>query len=120
VEGVDGLKLRDVSVKWAEDKPEPKWASAAVFRNVQGLELDNFTGRQGRKSGTSPALLFENVAGALVRDSRAAPGSGTFLSIRGNASKNIRLRNNDLEEAQRPLEFENEAVKKAVVIRAAN
>jgi hypothetical protein len=120
VEFVGGLKLRDVSVKWAEDKPEPKWASAAVFRNVQGLELDNFSGRQGLRSGASPALLFENVAGALVRDSRADPGSGTFLSIRGNASKNIRLRNNDLDEAQRPTEFENEAVRKAVVISGAN
>jgi hypothetical protein len=115
IEGVVGCKLRNVSVKWAEDKVEPKWASAAVFRNVRGLELDNFSGRQGIKSSATPALLFENVTAALLRDSRADAGCGTFLSVRGSASKNIRLQNNDLEEARRPIEFENGAGKKAVV-----
>jgi hypothetical protein len=115
IEGVDGCRLRNVSVKWAEDKVEPKWASAAVFRNVRGLELDNFSGRQGIKSSATPALLFENVTAALLRDSRADAGCGTFLSVRGSASKNIRLQNNDLEEARRPIEFENGAGKKAVV-----
>ncbi len=116
---MDGGKLRNVSVNWAEDKVEPKWASAAVFRNVHGLELDNFTGRQGIKSSAAPALLFENVTAAVVRDSRAAAGCGTFLAVRGSASKNIRLRNNDLEEASRPIEFENETLRKVVEVGAA-
>ena len=118
VERVDGLKMRNVSVKWSEDKVEPKWASAAVFRNVQGLELDNFSGRQGIKSSPIPALLFENVSTALLRDSRADAGCGAFLGIRGSGSGNIRLRNNDLESAVRPIEFENETLKKAVVTAA--
>ena len=118
VERVDGLKMRNVSVKWSEDKVEPKWASAAVFRNVQGLELDNFSGRQGIKSSPIPALLFENVSTALLRDSRADAGCGTFLAIRGSGSGNIRLRNNDLESAARPIEFENETLEKAVVTAA--
>ncbi len=78
-QGVDGLKLRNVSVKWAEDKTEPKWASAASFRDVSGLELDNFTGRQGLKDSPSPALVFENVKDAIVRESRADEGCGVFL-----------------------------------------
>jgi hypothetical protein len=48
-EGVEGLKLRDLSVRWAEDKPESQWASAAVFRNVQGLELDSFSGSRANR-----------------------------------------------------------------------
>jgi hypothetical protein len=115
VEGVNGLKLRNISVKWAEDKTEPKWASAASFRDVNGLELENFSARQGLKGGSHPALLFENVRGAIVRDSRADEGCGTFLSIRGSASGNIRLRNNELDEARKSLDFENAALKKAVV-----
>ena len=117
IQGVDGLKLRNVSVKWAEDKTEPKWASAASFRDVSGLELDNFTGRQGLKTSSFPALVFDNVMGAILRDSRADEGCGTFLAVRGGATRNIRLRNNDLEEAHKPLDFENAAVKKAVVIQ---
>jgi hypothetical protein len=119
MQAVDGGKLRNVSVNWAEDKVEPKWASAAVFRNVHGLELDNFTGRQGIKSSAAPALLFENVTAAVVRDSRATAGCGTFLAVRGSASKNIRLRNNDLEEASKPIEFENETLRKVVEMDAA-
>ncbi len=115
VQGVDGLKLRNVAVKWAEDKTEPKWAGAASFREVSGLELDNFTGRQGLKGGASPALLFENVTDAIVRDSRADEGCGVFLSVRGAASGNIRLRNNDLEAARKALDFEPASLKKAVV-----
>ena len=117
VEGVDGLKLRNVSVKWAEDKTEPMWASAAAFRNVRGLELDGFEGRQGLRQGPHPALLFENVTAATVRDSRADEGCGAFLAIRGSASGNIRLLNNELEEARKPLDFENAALEKAVVVQ---
>lgn len=115
VEGVDGLRLRNVSVKWAEDKTEPKWAGAAVFRDVTGLELDNFTGRQGLKDGTTPALTFENVKDAVVRDSRADEGCGVFLLVRGNSS-GIRLRNNDFDNARKPVEFETPALRKAVVM----
>ena len=115
IERVDGCKLRNVSVKWAEDRTEPKWASAAVFRRVRGLELENFRGRQGIRSSAIHALLFENVTDALIRDSRADAGCGTFLGVRGSASRNIRLRNNDLGEAGRPIEFENDALKRAVV-----
>ncbi|HOK46432.1 MAG TPA: hypothetical protein PLK67_10895, partial [Bryobacteraceae bacterium] len=115
VEGVDGLRLRNVSVKWAEDKTEPKWAGAAVFRDVTGLELDNFTGRQGLKGGTAPALTFENVKDAVVRNSRADEGCGVFLLVRGNAS-GIRLRNNDLDNARKPVEFESPALQKTVLM----
>jgi hypothetical protein len=38
VERVNGLRLRNVSVRWAGDPTEPKWASAAVFRSVRDVE----------------------------------------------------------------------------------
>jgi len=114
-QGVDGLTLRNVSVKWAEDTTEPKWASAASFRDVSDLELDNFTSRQGLKNSSHPALLFENVNAAVVRDSRAANGCGVFLALRGAGTRNIRLRNNDLDAARKSIEFETPALRKALV-----
>jgi polygalacturonase len=115
VQWVNGLKLRNVSVKWAEDRIEPKWAGAASFRDVSNLELDNFTARQGLKSSAHPAVLFQNVDGAIVRDSRADEGCGVFLALRGEGTRNIRLRNNDLEAARKPIDFETPALKKALV-----
>jgi hypothetical protein len=119
VEQVNGCKFRNVSVIWAEDKVEPRWASAAVFREVQSLELDNFSGRQGLRASALPALLLENVAGALIRDTTAPAGTGAFLAVRGARSANIRLRNNDLSGAARPIEFENEALKRVLVSGSA-
>ena len=115
-QGVDGLTLRNVSVKWAEDRTEPKWASAASFRDVSHLELDSFTARQGLKNGPHPALVFENVDGAVVRDSRADDGCGVFLALRGAGTRDIRLRNNDLDAARTSVEFETPALKKALVV----
>jgi polygalacturonase len=112
---VDGLKLRNVSVKWAEDRTEPKWASAASFRDVSGLELDNFTSRQGLRESPHPALLFENVDRAVVRDSTAEEGCGLFLALRGARTRNIRLRDNDLGAARKDVEFETPGLKKVVV-----
>jgi polygalacturonase len=112
---VDGLKLRNVSVKWAEDRTEPKWASAASFRDVSLLELDNFSSRQGLRDSSDPALLFENVNGAVVRDSRADDGCGVFLALRGARTRDVRLRNNELEAARKIVVFETPALKKALV-----
>ena len=117
IENVNGLKLRDVTVRWATEKPEPKWASAAVFRNVTGLELANFTGRQGLTSSEAPAIVLENVDGGTIHGSRADADCGTFIEIRGSATKRIRLRDNDTEAARKAIAYENEAIRKAVLIR---
>jgi hypothetical protein len=96
---------------------EPKWASAASFRQVNNLELDSFAGRQGLRGSSHPAVLFENVTGAIVRDSRADEGCGVFLSIRGANTRNIKLRNNDLEVARTSVEFETPGLREYVAIQ---
>lgn len=81
-DGVSELKLRNVSVKWAEDKTEEKWRSAMYLKEVTGLEVDNFTGRQGLKTGNAPVIVLENVIDGVLRNLRATEGSGTFLEFR--------------------------------------
>jgi hypothetical protein len=115
-QGVDGLKLRNVSVKWAEDKTEPKWASAASFRDASGLELDNFASRQGLRNSPHPTLVFDNVNGAIVRHSRADDGCGVFLALRGARTRDIKMRDNDLDAARKSVEFETPALKKVLVV----
>jgi hypothetical protein len=58
-EAVDGLALRNVDVAWDRGKPEPKWASALVLRDIANLALDNFRG-EGARPG-APAIVKENV-----------------------------------------------------------
>jgi hypothetical protein len=112
---VKGLKLRNVSVRWAEDQPEPAWASALTLRNLTGLDIADFSGRQGLKGSSAAAIRLEDVSGALIRDSRADPGCGTFLEVRGPKTADIRLRTNDLRNAAKPVAWQNESLKKAVV-----
>lgn len=92
---------------------------AAVFRNVRDLAVDGFRGRQGLLNGPLPALLLENVADAVIRESRAKTGCGTFLKVAGSGSENIRLRNHDLEQARAAVAYENETLKKAITKRSA-
>jgi hypothetical protein len=60
-QGIDGLTLRDVEVDWDREKPEPKWASALVLRNISNLDLQNFRGPAARPEGQVPAGVEENV-----------------------------------------------------------
>jgi len=116
-DGVNGLKLRNVSVKWAEGKTEPMWQSALRLRNVTDLELINFAGRQGLKTGKDPAVVVENVIDGVIRDSRASAGTGTFLEFRGAKTKDLRLQNNDLSKAAKQLAFTNGALSRSVVLQ---
>jgi hypothetical protein len=60
-QGIDGLTLRDVEVDWDREKPEPKWGSALVLRNVTNLVLQNFRGQAARPDGPLPAVVEEDV-----------------------------------------------------------
>ncbi len=50
-----------------------------------------------------------------LRDFRADDGCGVFLALRGARTRDIRMRNNDLEAARRRVEFETPVLRKALV-----
>ncbi len=56
---IEGFTLRGVAVSWDRDKPEPKWGSALVLRNVSNLTLQDFQGQAATPD--APAILRENV-----------------------------------------------------------
>jgi len=59
-QGVDGLTLRNIEVAWDRDKPEPRWASALVLRDITNLALQDFVGEAGGKD--APAIVRENTS----------------------------------------------------------
>jgi polygalacturonase len=105
VDGVRNLKLRNVSISWSEDKPEPKWRSAMRLKDVAGLEVETFVGRQGLRAGSAPVVVLENVSDGVLRNMRAAEGSGTFLEFRGAKTRDISVYGNQLRKAARPIAF---------------
>jgi len=93
------LKLKGIEVQW--DKPAlDQWQSALDLENVQGVELDDFVGRQAWPDRNFPAVEFNDVSDAMIRDSKAAEGTGTFLGVRGKKSGEICLLGNDLRKAK--------------------
>ena len=111
------LKLRDVEIVW--DGPEyAKWESALFLDEVRGLELDGLTGRQAHlgQASTAPAVLLNQVEDALIRDCRAAAGTGEFFRLSGPKTRDIVFRGNDVRQARANVKLNAEVPPAAVRI----
>ena len=96
------LKVKDVEVTWGQ--PELRqWQSALTFQEVSGLKLEGFAGAPARAHPEAPAVVFDQVEGAVVAGSEARHGTQVFLKVTGARSADIHLRGNQLHDA-RPYE----------------
>jgi polygalacturonase len=107
------LRLRDVEVVW-EEPGSDKWASGLAFDEVEDLVLDGVRSVQAPGAAAAPAILLNQVDTALIRDCRAAPGTGTFLLFTGEGTRDILLERNDLRRARLPYAFGNGASPQAL------
>jgi hypothetical protein len=105
VQRVDGLYVRDLSVKWA-DEAEPKWQSALVLQQVSGFVIDSFAGRQGLKNGGHAAIVLEDAMDGIIRNSTATEGTGVFIQVKGNPKNFVRFKENETQKAKQAILFE--------------
>jgi hypothetical protein len=70
------LSVRGLTVDWAEDVPA-YFTHAIECEDFKDLEVERFRGRQAQKTGS--AIRLHRGADAIVRDSRAAPATDTFV-----------------------------------------
>jgi polygalacturonase len=87
----DGLELHDVQMS-------PDSGPAFNVSHAKNLELDDVTQRD--PVAGNPVIRLQDAAGAVVRNSRAYPGTGVFLSAGKEQLKKITLQNNALDEAK--------------------
>jgi polygalacturonase len=95
VSGTKALELHDVQVN-ADAGP------AFLVRDSRELELDAVSTHQPVTG--APVVRLEHCPGAIVRQSRAFAGTGTFLSVAPGELKSVVLENNALAGAQKPTE----------------
>lgn len=95
------LSLKDVEIVW-EGTPSEKWQSALALDEVQGVILDGITAVQSPAAEKAPAVLLNLVDDAVVRNCRAMEGTGTFLLLAGEGTKDILLERNDFRKARLP------------------
>jgi polygalacturonase len=89
------LELHDVRV-------DPKSGPAFRVQDSPDLELDGVSTR--RPSAADPVIRLDRCPGAVVRNSRAFAGTGTFLSVAPDELKTIVLSGNALDSASVPTE----------------
>jgi polygalacturonase len=99
VYGTTGLELHNVRIN-AQTGP------AFLVRDSTELELDHISGRQlfAQLSSGTPVVRLDHCPGAILRSSKAAPGTGTFLSAGPGELKGVALEGNVLGSARRATE----------------
>jgi hypothetical protein len=78
----------------------PESGPAFLVRDSSDLELDHAASRL--PDPESPVVRLDRTPGAIVRASRAFPGTGTFLSTGPGELRNVAMEGNVLGNARRP------------------
>jgi len=91
----DALELHHVQVN-ADTGP------AFLVQDSKELELDGVATR--KPLAEEPVIRLERCPGAMVRNSRAFAGTGTFLSVPAGELKHVVLEGNVLNEAKKSVE----------------
>ncbi len=97
---VDGLRLRDVTVDWAGGMPD-YFSDGVRVEDFNDLTIDGFEGRQAQAT-TGAAVALQNGSGAAITNSRAMPGTNTFLQLDKVAGRRVFV-NYDLGGATRAI-----------------
>jgi len=105
IEDVRGLTIQNLAIRWDEENPEKNWQSALVLKSVSDFEIRSFSGRQGLVTGSSPAILLENISEGLIAESKAESGCKTFVQVSKAESKNVVLRNNNTAKASKSVSY---------------
>jgi polygalacturonase len=114
VDGVTGLKLREVSVHWDDRAPESGWKSGLSLANVDHFELDDVTIRQGIPGSEIPAILLTNAADGIIRGGQALPGTGRFFEVAGANTRHLLFLNNISDQARSFLKLDDSVNPKEV------
>jgi hypothetical protein len=93
------LTVRNLAVEWADDVPAyfTHAIEAGAFRE---LVVDGFRGRQAQSTGS--AIRLAKGEDAVVRDSRAAAGTDTFVEATEVTGRTV-LTGNDTRAARQPV-----------------
>lgn len=76
---VNGLTLRNFEVDWANAMPA-YFSEGLRVEDFQDLDIDTFTGRQAQ-ADSGAAISLHNGNGIAITNSRATPGTQTFLQL---------------------------------------
>ncbi|HEY3854671.1 MAG TPA: glycosyl hydrolase family 28-related protein [Verrucomicrobiae bacterium] len=94
----EGVKIDGLEVEWAADSPA-FFSSAIQIEDFKDVDIDNFSGGPAHESSGKAAIDLARGSGISIRNSRAAQGTGTFVSTVEVVDCGLFV-NNDLHEAR--------------------
>ena len=106
---VDGFKIQGLKVIWGNDLPD-YFSNAIECEDFHDLSVADFEGRQTFASSRSAAIALRRGSNVSIRDSRAARGTGVFLSLIGVSGERL-FEDNDLSQARQAFQPEKALLK---------
>ena len=116
VEHVRGLRVRDLSVRWADEQPEPKWASAIVLRRASDFSIDGFSGRQGRVAVNDPAIVLDDSAEGTISSARGSTGCRRLIHVQGSGTRAIAIRDSSVPAVGTVVTYASDRLRRAVKV----
>jgi len=114
IEHVRGLRIRDLSVRWSVAEVEPKWQGAVGLRRVTDFTLEGFAGRQGLAATETAAIVLDQSADGTIVNARGAAGCRRLVHVKGDATRDISVRDSRVPAGASVATFENDRVRRAV------
>jgi len=100
--GASGIWCRDAqNVSFSHIRIDARQGPALRCENVEGLEIEAL--RTDRPQPDAPVIELQDVRGVFVRGCWALVPTQTFLSITGQASRDIVLSGNELSRVAQPV-----------------
>ena len=81
---------------------------------MDGLKLQGFVGGPAKPETDTPAVVFDKVNGATIRDAAPRPGTQVFVKVRGASSQKIYITGSDLHDVKTPYQLDSDVNPDAV------
>ncbi len=100
----DGVKIDGLEVEWA-DGLAPFYSHAIQVEDFSNIDIDGFSGGPAHRDSGAAAISLVRGGKVSIRNSKAAPGTGVFVSVADVVDGGLFV-NNDLSEARKVCESE--------------
>ena len=94
----DGVKIDGLEVEWAEGLPS-FFSNGIQCEDIENIDIDGFSGGPAHKDSGNAAIALSRGGNVSIRNSKAARGTGVFVSVADVADGGVFV-NNDLKEAR--------------------
>jgi polygalacturonase len=94
----DGVKIDGLEVEWADGLPA-FFSHGIQIENFNNIDIDGFSGGPAHKDSGNAAIALSKGAKVSIRNSKAARGTGVFVSVADVVDGGLFV-DNDLGEAR--------------------